>query len=392
MEPAPSRPVLSHFCNEHTDLGRSVRRFASPGKEIVISFCNYSFLDLAFNWLHNVLKMGISNYLLVALDPRAHEVLTQKEVQTCMLPKEDEVLWGEDSENFGTVGFKAICNEKPFLVLEIVKDGWDVLWTDVDIVWLSNPFPYFTDVDFTVQQDDDGLCAGFFLLRSTPAGLAWMQRVVDYLNPFIDDQISMRRNIADEKRMTWQYLPRTLFPNGSAYFDLKIPQRKNITPVIIHNNCIIGHRSKVERFQAYGLWFLGPEPPKPSLPTTISPAAVLRSHNEAVTCLTFWQGSLYSASYDKSLRTWNPSNGTLVSTAFPNKRGGVWDIKFVTEEGKVRELEQLISADHPLDSLARQAGTELVLARALASQELRRTFGLCQLSCSDLGLGSGRRG
>lgn len=35
-------------------------------------------------------------------------------------------------------------------------------------------------------------------------------------------------------------LDRVRFPNGSAYFNAKLPQRLGVTPYIVHNNCIIG--------------------------------------------------------------------------------------------------------------------------------------------------------
>lgn len=37
---------------------------------------------------------------------------------------------------------------------------------------------------------------------------------------------------------------------------MKLPQKLNQTPVIIHNNCFIGHDSKKERFKLHGLWFI----------------------------------------------------------------------------------------------------------------------------------------
>jgi hypothetical protein len=46
-----------------------------------------------------------------------------------------EAVYTEETSNFGEVGFKAICNEKPFLVLEVVKLGFNVLWTDSDILF-----------------------------------------------------------------------------------------------------------------------------------------------------------------------------------------------------------------------------------------------------------------
>lgn len=43
--------------------------------------------------------------------------------------------------------------------------------------------------------------------------------------------------------MRYYVLDRVRFPNGSAYFNAKLPTRLGITPYIVHNNCIIGKSS-----------------------------------------------------------------------------------------------------------------------------------------------------
>ena len=49
--------------------------------------------------------------------------------------QEGTAIYTEETSNFGEVGFKAICNEKPFLVVEILKLGFNALWTDSDILF-----------------------------------------------------------------------------------------------------------------------------------------------------------------------------------------------------------------------------------------------------------------
>lgn len=62
-----------------------------------------------------------------------HEELQKHNIATYYFQKDDAV-YTEASSNFGEVGFKAICNEKPYLVLEVMKLGFNVLWTDSDIL------------------------------------------------------------------------------------------------------------------------------------------------------------------------------------------------------------------------------------------------------------------
>lgn len=74
----------------------------------------------------------------------------------------------------------------------------------------------------------------------------------------------------DPSLVKYYVLDRVRFPNGSAFFNAKLPQRLGVVPYIVHNNCIIGlhlheeqhakqtlgHDSKVERFQMYDMWWM----------------------------------------------------------------------------------------------------------------------------------------
>lgn len=137
-------------------------------------------------------------------------------------------------------------------------------------------------------------------------------------------------------------LPRAAFPNGTAYFNVKLPQRFGIVPYVVHNNCVIGHDSKVDRFKTYGMWFIpGPidvnfQEQARSFESRL-PVISLTPHREVVTCLSLSPDRkiLYSSAYDKTVKTYKlesiheaiergdeqvkPSGGGLL-----NRRGGVW--------------------------------------------------------------------
>lgn len=85
----------------------------------------------------------------------------------------------------------AICNEKPFLANEILKAGFDCLWTDTDVIFFKvflesgvlnwkDPFPVFLEqesVDIQFQSDDDDICAGFFYARANSRTTAFWDKV-----------------------------------------------------------------------------------------------------------------------------------------------------------------------------------------------------------------------
>ena len=49
------------------------------------------------------------------------------------------------------------------------------------------------------------------------------------------------KELVEGKDMIAYYvLDRVRFPNGTAYFNAKLPQKLGVVPVMVHNNCIIG--------------------------------------------------------------------------------------------------------------------------------------------------------
>eukprot|EP01126_Amoeba_proteus_P042915 TRINITY_DN4676_c0_g1_i7.p1 TRINITY_DN4676_c0_g1~~TRINITY_DN4676_c0_g1_i7.p1 ORF type:complete len:438 (+),score=89.39 TRINITY_DN4676_c0_g1_i7:234-1547(+) len=156
-------------------------------------------------------------------------------------------------------------------------------------------------------------------------------------------------NFGDAKERIFYYvLDRVRFPNGTAYWNAKLPQRVGVVPHIVHNNCIIGHDSKVERFKQYNMWWIGGNCDTSWLtkPTTISdlvdclpsfhPLQVLKGHIEIVVCLALHGSVLYSSGYDKIVRKWSigESGGcTLMGANFVNKVGGIWSFAF-TPDGR----------------------------------------------------------
>ena len=77
--------------------------------------------------------------------------------------------------------------------------------------------------------------------------------------------------------VTYFVLDRVCFANGTAYFNAKLPQRLGVDPIIVHNNCTIGHDPKKRRFQDYGLWLLKENDITPAVQEIVeSPLQVLK--------------------------------------------------------------------------------------------------------------------
>lgn len=347
----------------------AARAVADASGCVVLTMTNFGFVDLAANLLASMPASARAHTLLVTLDAAAHDHFAAQPDNVAAVafvraprPAGEAVVYSGDAAAFGSVGFIGICHEKAWLVTRLLRAGLRVLWTDTDIVWLDDArlrlaaevvrsdWPHRVDalarlepvwparariarplepLDLAFQADDDGLCAGFFYAAPTAFTLAFMDSVLRFLNPLVCDQMSMRRFVDEPflgSQLNAAVLDRLAFPNGTAFFDLKAPQRLSVQPCIVHNNCIIGHDSKVRRFVDFGLWRLAPpRAPLRELPLRAwQPAATLRGHRELVGALcVLADGSLLSGSHDKSLRTWTRER-RCAHIEYVHKRGGVW--------------------------------------------------------------------
>lgn len=203
------------------------------------------------------------------------------------------------------------------------------------------------------------------------------------VNPFIDDQTALRIVLNDLEycnRLTnkakdhdlcghfelenkqlnivpnylnYLVLPRTYFANGTCYFNAKVPQRLGITPYIIHNNCIIGHDSKVARFKLYNLWLV----PNPldftfnnEILFIITENVLLKGHTEIITCLSIDpdESTLYTSSYDKTIICYQADEivermkheiQLKVKSIYLNKRGGVWSMVWNKKQKQCFEID-----------------------------------------------------
>lgn len=237
---------------------RQVAKQLAVDNTVVLTFCNWSFIDLAMNLIATLERVGrVQNLLMVALDEKTLQFFERRKQQQiqllkqqqqnqqqqtaavhivqCVLFKTVNAQYDSDATSFGTLSFKNLCHQKVYLVQQLLEVGLHVLWTDNDIVWLADPLAAIRQieqagpqpshlvfdngklddwsnfetkwrrtsvvntgaaaagstndssaalanapVDLFVQCDDDGLCAGFFLIRSNSVAIQYLNKVFSF--------------------------------------------------------------------------------------------------------------------------------------------------------------------------------------------------------------------
>lgn len=257
------------------------------GKNNIIIVCAVSqpYLPFLQNWLISISRQKHQDQVLViAEDYATLDTVNQKwPGHAVLIPPVSDA---QTAHKFGSQGFFNFTSRRPRHLLDILKLGYNVMYNDVDMVWLADPFPYLEghhDVYFTddmaivkplnhphrlPQPGKKGrtyICSCMIFLRPTDGAKAVLMKWIEelQLQPW-----SKKSRSNDQPAFNWALnktagqvdmylLPQVAFPSGGLYFKnetwVKATQGKH---VIIHNNYITGFEKKIKRFRDSGLWLV----------------------------------------------------------------------------------------------------------------------------------------
>jgi len=175
---------------------------------------------------------------------------------------------------FADKGFTSVVQRRPDLIREELMANRNVLYLDVDIVLLADPFTFLLPgYDLWTSMDHASLsihCTGIMAVRATSRMLDLLADWVRQMQP-ADGRATARAGtseiseIGNQKAfnqvmharengdiMVYQ-LSEAQFPPGNVFFSPEFaPQRHQV--VAVHNNFVVGHAAKKTRFISLGLW------------------------------------------------------------------------------------------------------------------------------------------
>lgn len=183
-------------------------------------------------------------------------------------------------------GFFNFTARRPRHLLNILELGYNVMYNDVDMVWLKDPFPYlegnhgiyFMDDMATVKPLNHShdlpppgkkgrpyICSCMIFLRPTSGAKLVLRKWIQELE---EQPWTRTQKSNDQPAFNWALmktaaqvdmylLPQSAFPTGGLYFKNKTWVRETKgSHVIIHNNYILGFEKKIKRFRDHGLWLV----------------------------------------------------------------------------------------------------------------------------------------
>ncbi|KAJ6431105.1 hypothetical protein OIU84_018576 [Salix udensis] len=252
---------------------------ADKNKTVVLAVAGYSYKDMLMSWVCRLRLLQVTNFIICALDHETYQFSVLQGLPVFHDPSAPRNISFDDC-HFGTTCFQRVTKVKSRMVWKILKLGYNVLLSDVDVYWFGNPLPLlhsFRPGVLVAQSDeynDSGpinlprrLNSGFYFARSDVSTVAAMEKVVKHAatsnlseQPSFYDtlcgeggsyRISDNRCVEPETNLTVHFLDRNLFPNG-AYLNLW--QKKNVKKtcmkkgcLVLHNNWISGRMNKLNR-------------------------------------------------------------------------------------------------------------------------------------------------
>ncbi|XP_042443032.1 beta-arabinofuranosyltransferase RAY1-like isoform X1 [Zingiber officinale] len=285
-----STPQKSSELQLPWSLESLLRLIADKDNSVVLAVAGDNYRDMLMSWVCRLRHLAVKNFLVCALDSEIYRFSILQGLPVFKDPLAPSNITFNDC-HFGTECFQRVTKVKSRIVLQILRLGYNVLMSDVDVYWFSNPLPHllsFGHATLVAQSDEYNetvpinlprrLNSGFYFARSDSATIAAMDMVVRHaLSSNLSEQPSFydvlcgeggaNRVDSDKCRepstnVTVVFLDRNLYPNGAYKHlweeqDVKASCLK-LGCVVLHNNWINGRKNKLERQMSSGLWEYDP--------------------------------------------------------------------------------------------------------------------------------------
>jgi Nucleotide-diphospho-sugar transferase len=287
------------------------------GPNVTVVAVNYAYRELAMNFVCGLRRLALDDsYVILAMDRAVYTYASERGANVFYhslnakaaggaaedrdvpagAPDEDSGV-GDDADRgfkFGSPAFVRTSRRKSMLVAEVLALGYDVFFSDVDVVLFANPHPEFRRhaEDFVVMSDahlynrsqapNYNINSGFYFVRARPRSFIAMRAIVKYgersrrseqkafnhvlCGAFKDNTAGPGWRFGRNRcfyrvlgGVTTRVLSTRAFPNGSddELYNLAPSLVDALLPEVVglHVNYVSGRDEKVARIKAIGQWF-----------------------------------------------------------------------------------------------------------------------------------------
>ncbi|KAL9253322.1 Arabinosyltransferase RRA3-like protein [Drosera capensis] len=153
-----TNPAIAPDENVNPRLAKILNEVAVE-KELIVALANSNVKQMLEVWFTNIKRVGVSNYLVVALDDEIADFCNLNRLPVYRRDPE------EGADSIGKTGTNhAVSGLKFRLLREFLQLGYSVLLLDVDIVYLQSPFDHLyrdSDVESMSDGHDNATAYGY---------------------------------------------------------------------------------------------------------------------------------------------------------------------------------------------------------------------------------------
>jgi hypothetical protein len=271
------------FASADDALREALRATADRGS-IVITMANLPHAELALNLAFSVARSGAPPLFVMALSDATRAKLRDHGVACGRLP----TLFGkvDGRKDVQSSGFSEIAVLKPLAVAVVLRAGLaEVWWVDTDVVVLRDLRELGTSSAFAIQagglhsrdyavgeaQFHAEQCTGVFratqkaepLLVQSALELAHIRDAHPEYT-WAGDQAATNlvlheRFFRDACNISVEVWDPLVVPGGGLFYEGPLNNDRGplirADPVLAHNNFLVGEAKKLERFEAFGMWY-----------------------------------------------------------------------------------------------------------------------------------------
>ncbi|KAG5251366.1 Nucleotide-diphospho-sugar transferase [Salix suchowensis] len=173
------------------ELGLALEKASTPNKTVIIAVVNKAYVEQGVDaettmfdlflesfWLGEDTRPLLDHLLIIAVDQAAYERCLFKRLNCYKLETEGADQF-EGEKIYMSPGFIKMMWRRTHLLLEVLKHGYNFIFTDTDVMWLRNPFSrlgiYNESVDLQMstdwfngdpQSENNAINTGFYFTRS----------------------------------------------------------------------------------------------------------------------------------------------------------------------------------------------------------------------------------
>lgn len=272
----PTRKAFFALPDSHNDprlLSKRIIEVASANTHsngiLLTLIANYGNYELTQNFVESLRRIHVRKFLIVCLDTRIFSKLSDTPLRRHIaLVPEEWITFASASEFalYGSDPYNKLMQTKMEVVLRLMQHNFSVLYSDVDIVWLS---PYVIDylgliasgsAELIILDDGtDELNCGYFMVKPTENTLRLISETIqlEELNPTLNDQNALNLALNSLPTNKLHKLDRLLFANGNDFLYKRIHMKMRIKPWVLHFNFLIGLQAKVTAQKLFNVWFIG---------------------------------------------------------------------------------------------------------------------------------------